>query len=288
MPALTTLPIITDEVGNRLAARAMIAVDPTGAYVPGATLRIVAPGAYVAFDATSKTVAIPNTLTGAAPLRARLCATAAAYVRLGLADEASAVAASAGAGYAVDDTITLAGGVFTSAMELTIASTKVVSATVDDAGTGGTPGSATVTGTTGTGTPFQATVTIDITGVITSVDSISVAGAYTADPADIAHEPVTGGSLTGAALAIVLGVKTVTVTDPGSYVVDPANPVSQGSTSGGGTGATFTLSFIAAASAGDMIIQPGDSVILDVVGYDQVAVIQVTAGGVLQLSPIEN
>src|SRR6185312_9320941 len=79
----------------------------------------------------------------------------------------------------------------------------VESATIANAGTGGTNGAAVVTGTTGTGTKFQANVTI-AGGVIASVDSIAVEGDYTVAPTTPAAEPVTGGNLTGATLNLVL------------------------------------------------------------------------------------
>lgn len=42
------------------------------------------------------------------------------------------------------------------------------------------------------------------------------------------------------------------------------------------------------AVAGDIMVQPGDSVFLDAMGFDTVSAIQVTAVGVVQISPIEN
>ena len=254
---------------------------------------------------------------------------------------------AAGTGYVPADTITLAGGTSTTKAIVTVSTTKVVSATVAAAGTGGTPGSATVTGTTGTGTKFQATVTIDGGGEITSVDAIAVAGSYTANPTDIANEPVTGGGLTGAQLTVVMGaatfaytnrgnytvgsttftqdstsgagtgatfnaglfgartftisepgvytvgaaaltqasvdpaggtgatfntgvfgIDTVSVTEPGDYTVNPTNPVSQGSTTGVGVNATFDVVFITAATAGDLLVQPGDAVIVETTGIN--------------------
>lgn len=147
---------------------------------------------------------------------------------------------AAGTGYVPADTITLAGGTSTAAAVLTVATTKVVSATVQAGGTGGTNGTQTVTGTTGTGTHFQASVTVAL-GAITAVLSITVAGSYTVNPTSIAAEPVTGAGLTGAALTVVMGVNTATVSTPGSYTVLPSSPVAQASTSGSGTGATFTV-----------------------------------------------
>lgn len=323
-------------------------------------------GVAITTGATSASAAIPDTYRGTAPNRILLAATAACYARLGTPDEGSAVVAAAGTGYLTGDVITLTGGTFSEAMQLTVASTALVSAavnaagsgyvpadtitaaggtfstaavlavattkvsavpTVVNAGTGGTPGSATVTGTTGTGTKFQATVTIEAGGTIQSVDALTVAGSYTVNPTDIANEPVTGGGLTGAVLAVVMGVATVTVdtagsytvepaaftqsatsgagtgatfntlvfgvltvtvSDPGAYTVEPSNPVAQGSTDGAGTDATFTVTWAIAAEAGDMLIQPGDSRIVDAVGFDHVAAIQVSSAGVLVVTPLEN
>lgn len=342
-----------------------IAVDASGNMQIGAA-RIAARGATISTGASSATTAIPNTSSGVAPNRVRLASTAACYARLGAPSEGSAVIAAAGSGYAPADTVTLTGGTFSSAMILNVATTRLISAAVNaagsgyvpadtitaaggtfstagvltvattkvsatpgivNAGTAGTPGAAVVTGTTGTGTKFQANVTIAAGGTISSVNSIAVAGSYTANPVNIADEPVTGGGLVGARLSVVMGVNTVTVStpgsytvqpttltqsatsgagtgatfntalfgvntvtvsDPGSYTVEPSNPVAQGSTSGGGTAATFTVTWATAAAAGDMLIQPGDSVIVDAIGYDHVAAIQVSGAGVLQVSPIEN
>lgn len=79
----------------------------------------------------------------------------------------------------------------------------VQNAAVTAGGSGGTNGAATVTGTTGTGTKFQASVTIS-GGAITAVNSISVQGAYTALPSNLNAEPVTGASLAGATLSLAM------------------------------------------------------------------------------------
>ena len=42
------------------------------------------------------------------------------------------------------------------------------------------------------------------------------------------------------------------------------------------------------AAAGDLLVQPADSVILRVAGANNIAAIQVSAGGVLQISPLED
>lgn len=153
----------------------------------------------------------------------------------------SATIAAAGTGYAPSNTIVLTGSTGTNPT-LNVVTTKVVSATIAAAGTGGTDGTQTVTGTTGTGTKFQASVTI-AGNEITAVLSITLGGSYTANPTDIGNEPVTGGGLTGAALNVVMGVATVSVSagSPGDCTVLASSPVAQGSTSGSGTGATFTV-----------------------------------------------
>ncbi len=93
----------------------------------------------------------------------------------------------------------------------------VVNPTVAAGGSGGTNGTQTVTGTTGTGTKFQASVTV-AGGAITAVLSVTVAGAYTAMPSTLTAEPVTGASLTGATLNLsaAMGVVSYTVGSGGS------------------------------------------------------------------------
>src|SRR6185312_5018157 len=118
--------------------------------------------------------------------------------------------------YSPADTIALTGGTHTTPAELSVTTTRVVSATVAAGGTGGTDGTQTVTGTTGTGTKFQASVTV-AGGAITAVLSITLAGSYTANPTTLTAEPVTGASLTGAQLNVVMGVATVTVSTAGAY-----------------------------------------------------------------------
>jgi hypothetical protein len=145
--------------------------------------------------------------------------------------------------YAPADTITLSGGTSTSAAIATVSTTKVVSATVVSGheGSGGTDGTQTVTGTTGTGTKFQASVTVT-SGAISAVNSITVAGSYTANPTTPTAEPVTGGALTGAQLDLVIGVSTFTISTAGVYSALPSGTMTQASTTGNGLGAVFTPS----------------------------------------------
>jgi hypothetical protein len=170
--------------------------------------------------------------------------------------------------YAPDDIIELAGGTFTARGSIKVTNTKVVSATIAAGGSGGTDGAQTVTGTTGTGTKFQAAVTIT-GGEITAVNSISVAGDYTVNPTLLTAEPVTGASLTGATLNIVMGVSQVSVEEAGAYTVLPSNPVSQFSTTGAGTGAQVTPLW---GLEGANVLTPGT-------GYDGDSALSITGGG---------
>jgi hypothetical protein len=83
-----------------------------------------------------------------------------------------------------------------------VVSYGVQTASVNAGGTGGTTGTQTVTGTTGTGTKFQASVTVTA-GAISAVLSVTVAGSYSVLPT-LNGEPVTGASLSGATLNLAL------------------------------------------------------------------------------------
>lgn len=143
-----------------------------------------------------------------------------------------------GTGYVPGDYIFPTGGTQTTSVILQAPTTQVVSATVAAAGSGGTPGTQTVTGTTGTGTKFQASVTVDGGGAISAVLSITVAGSYTVNPTAITQEPVTGASLAGAKLSVVMGVDTIRIVNAGVFTTT-STTFTQGSTSGSGTGVTF-------------------------------------------------
>lgn len=142
--------------------------------------------------------------------------------------------------YAPTNTINLSGGTMSTTAVLTVTTTKVVSATVAAGGAGGTDGTRTATGTTGTGTKFQAEVTVS-GGAITAVLSITVGGSYTVNPTAPANEPVTGTGIgAGAQLNVVLGVDTFSITNRGVFTANPAGgTMTQASSSGTGTGATF-------------------------------------------------
>lgn len=174
---------------------------------------------------------------------------------------ASIAAGTPGAGYQAIPTVALAtpasgakntgtGATATAVMGV------VANPTIAAGGSGGTSGTQTVTGTTGTGTKFQASVTI-AGGAITAILSVSVAGAYTAMPSTLTAEPVTGASLTGATLNLsaAMGVVSYTVGAGGSNY--PVSSVTANLT--GGTPVT-------AAVPGAVTVTPaaGASAALDV------------------------
>jgi hypothetical protein len=84
---------------------------------------------------------------------------------------------------------------------------SVLAATVNASGSGGTNGLTTITGTTGTGTRFTARGNI-VGGALTGPLAILAGGTYTVDPTTPAAEPVTGGGLTGATVALTLSGDT--------------------------------------------------------------------------------
>lgn len=116
----------------------------------------------------------------------------------------------------------------------------VQAASVAAGGSGGTNGTQTVTGTTGTGTKFQASVTVS-GGAVTAVLSILVAGSYTAMPANVSAEPVTGAGLTGATLALAMGA------------VWTANAVTTSNATASGTAGFARLAASNAAGAGGVV-----------------------------------
>lgn len=226
-----------------------------GVIASGTTTLTSASAVFAASD-TGK----PIIVTGAGAANADLITTIAAFVdshTVTLADGAStttpwsgltqaAVATSqSGAGsYAPGDTITVSGGTLvTTAAVTTIKTTKLVSATVNNAGSGGVNGACTLTGTTGTnstnGHTFQIAATIS-GNAISALGAVSLAGSYTTNPTSLAAEPVTSNcSLTGATLVLKMGPEYVLVTTQGHYGAFPANPAAT-TTSGSGTGATLT------------------------------------------------
>src|SRR5581483_7593127 len=132
----------------------------------------------------------------------------------GNGDPSAIAAGSSGNGYTSIPTVAFA----TAVANMGVVQTPTVAA----GGSGGTNGTQTVTGTTGTGTKFQASVTV-AGGAITAVLSVTVQGVYTALPSTLAAEPVTGASLSGAQLNLTgcMGVVSYTVSNGSSNHLYP-------------------------------------------------------------------
>ena len=94
----------------------------------------------------------------------------------------------------------------------------------------------------GSGAMFDLTLSSG-SGSIVSIDAINEGGDYTTNPMDVTNEPVVDASssgITGAAVAVTMGVLAVEIAVGGSYTVPPTNPVGVGTTTGIGSGALFS------------------------------------------------
>lgn len=155
-----------------------------------------------------------------------------------------ATAQSGSGSYAPNDTLTAVGGTCTTEPTFTVSATKVLSvASIASQGSGGTPNATiTVVGTTGGGTKFQASVTLNSGGGIQTVNSVTYAGIYITNPTNVANEPVTGGNVVGGALALNMGLLDVAVATRGLCASTPSNPVAT-TDSGSGTGGTLNINW---------------------------------------------
>ena len=154
----------------------------------------------------------------------------------------AATNAAHGTGYTPRDTIQLAGGTMLPAATLMVNDTTVVSIAVVAAGTGGASGTQVISGTTGTGTRFTASVVVS-GGAITGTPTLLFPGDYTANPTALGGEPVAGGGLVGATVALTMGALYAAVSNAGAYAEVPTSPVGQLYSSGLGVGATWTAAW---------------------------------------------
>jgi hypothetical protein len=158
-------------------------------------------------------------------------------------------------GYIPGCTISLSGGIATTQAQAQVLTTKVTGAAVVVNGSGGTPGTRTMQGTTGTGTKFQATVTVSGAGHITAVLAITVGGSYTVNPTLPNAEPVTditgsGSNVTGAKLLVEMGVGTVSIINGGVFTSNPVGGALTQSfcSAPGAVGATFNTAILGPSS----------------------------------------
>lgn len=157
-------------------------------------------------------------------------------------------------------TLTLTMGVAT----VTVATGGVFTSNPPSAGVAFTQASTTGSGT---GATFQTAL------MVPNAVTIQTAGSYAAVPtnpiaatggagigctfninwagpnSNLSQEPVTGGGLTGATVALSMGVDTVTITNGGVFAVNPPGyTFTQGWTSGTGAGVTFVGALMGPAS----------------------------------------
>ena len=164
----------------------------------------------------------------------------------------SATVVAPGVGVAINDTFTINGGALAlsgpsgnalaaagALGKVTATNIQVVSAVVNNGGSGGTPGAVTITGTTGTGTKWQGTGVISAGGVLTGPIAITVPGNYTATPT-LAGDTITGGSLTGATVTLQMGALTLSVATAGGYISAPPSGASTTNVVGSSSGLTVT------------------------------------------------
>ena len=161
--------------------------------------------------------------------------------------------ATHGAGVQPNDTFAVTGAGFSVPTNCIVISTGVYGATVASAGSGAAaPDGSTciVSGTTGNinGVKFAALATIT-GGGISSIINTAYPGQYYGaggNPTNINAEPVVSSSpgcstLTGATLALTMGVNRAWITQPGNSNSQPAATQTPTNIIGTGTGVTFSL-----------------------------------------------
>jgi hypothetical protein len=156
-----------------------------------------------------------------------------------------------GSGWHAGDTITLAGGAVADVYSVTVPTDATV--TVVAAGSGGTPGTYDMNGTTlgerGARDRIRLTVTVGASGTIESAAAVTIrpGGNSFIDPDfDAQNEPIDGGGISGLTGAVLsfskVGVKTLhkRADDAVTYTTPPCTTAcSPASTSGTGTGLVF-------------------------------------------------
>lgn len=158
--------------------------------------------------------------------------------------------------YNIGDIITLAGGSPVVRAQVQVVTMRVsgFNSSPIFAGAGGTPGPAVLTGTTGTGTKWQANVTIGGGGTVTAINSIAVAGSYTSLPVTAfggLTDTMSGGGFVGAGqpvFGVAVEISTISIVNPGQYTGNTTT-FTQYSNTGPGTGATFQTAVFGIYSA---------------------------------------
>jgi hypothetical protein len=212
------------------------------AAMSGTTLTVSAIG-------TSQVLYPGQTITGASVTNGTI------ITALGQGTVLSTVIATAGTGYAVNDSITVVGGVYgSSPATYTVSSVTVGAATLGtitggSSYTNGTYNNVQMTYVSGATATTYPTANIVVSGgAVTSITLLTAGTGFTATGTVLsANASSIGGTGSGfsvpvATLTSTGAVLTLTSTFSGSYTQNPTNPAST-STSGSGTGLTLTLTF---------------------------------------------
>lgn len=209
------------------------------------TDRVILGAKQVAFDAAGGSVSsvnVPNAGSYTAMISVATTGPGSGAIFAPKMKAIAAAVVAAGTQITPNDTFTLVSGTGTNPTARAV-TTKVVSATISAAGSGGVNGLTIVNGTTGSGaTKFQLNVTIS-GGQLTAINSINIPGSYTANPTSIVTEPVFGGSLTGATVSLVMGTETAVLLTAGSVSTVNTNPVVTTPLVGAGSGTTFNVTY---------------------------------------------
>lgn len=151
----------------------------------------------------------------------------------------SATTNAAGLNYAVGDVLTVSGGVFATAAQLSVTSIQAVGAVRNVGGSLFQIGDTLTFTGAGYTTPVILTVTGAVGGQITTV-SVTQPGQYTGTtPSNPVSPSFTSGSGINATFDLTWGVGTVSVSVAGSYSTFPTSPASI--TGGSGSSASFDL-----------------------------------------------
>jgi hypothetical protein len=147
------------------------------------------------------------------------------------------------AGYAPGDTINLAGGTQTVQSQVQVMTTKVVSATIAFIGSAIPNGLGQTAFVLG-GTGSGAQLTVDIVGGhLVNISAVSAAGSYTVNPPGIAQVLIAGN--VSAFVFLSMGVGSISLLNQGVFTANPGGGnFTQASTTGAGSGATFNTALM--------------------------------------------
>lgn len=237
-------------------------------------MRVVLDGAFVTespFQITNISQANPAIVT---------------YVALSTALSASAFNGAVTGSYTPNDTIVLAGGTFTTPVQLRAVNTTLATLSVNNAGSGYAVGD-TIVLAGGTSTIAPVLTVLTLSGSAVATFSISQGGSFTANGSGAFTQASTSGSGTGATFnGGLFGPLTLTIVGAGGYSVIPSNNVNQASTSGTGLGATFNMTWAtpSALANGDWLFLSGVGGMTQVNG--QTYVLSSVTGTTFQLNDV--